>query len=665
MFDSTGPRELPGLTTRRRRPAALRLAPMSQRRARSGATRAGAARTRARRGARAAAARSCCSPARPASARRGFAEEVARRRPTSGSLRGAAGAAARSPYGPVVAALRGFLRAAPGRPRALRPAAAAPRAAAARAGRRRPRRATARRCSRRSAAACAAIAADGPAAMLLDDLQWSDEATLELLAALRRAAARAAAARRRRLPLRRAAALAPAAARCATTCAATALLDELTLEPLGAADTGALVEQVLGSAPSPRLAADAARPHRRRPVLRRGARRARCEAGGRLHAGPGRASSWRSTPTCRSRRRSATPCCVHAATLSDAARAAAEAAAVAGARFDLELVAALGGEDGLAELLATGLIVETEPRPRRVPPPARARGDLRRRPVAAPARAAPRASPRRSSARRRDPAEVATHWLAARDAPRALEALLDAIDGRAAVHAYRDAARLGRQALDLLARGRARRRSASPSLERYARPRRARGRARRGGARAARGRRRAPRGGRRPRARRRRAAHRRHLRAAGRPRARARRAARRRRGVRRQRPARRGRGRAAGRGGLPAVAPASTPRRSSCRAPPARRRCAPSAPTCAPGRWGSRASRGSRAARSTTGIETIRAGLSLALEHELTAGGGRGLPAARHRARDRRRLRRRARRARHGDRPVRGERRRRRSSRSA
>ena len=50
-------------------------------------------------------------------------------------------------------------------------------------------------------------------------------------------------------------------------------------------------------------------------------------------------------------------------------------------------------------------------------------------------------------------AEVAAHWLAARDGARALDSLLRAVDELAAVHAYRDAARLGRQALDLWPEG--------------------------------------------------------------------------------------------------------------------------------------------------------------------------------------------------------------------
>ena len=49
------------------------------------------------------------------------------------------------------------------------------------------------------------------------------------------------------------------------------------------------------------------------------------------------------------------------------------------------------------------------------------------------------------------------------------------------------------------------------------------------------------------------------------------------------------------------------------------RRSAPSAPTCARGRWASRASRASRRGAFDEGVEIIRGGLALALEHELTA----------------------------------------------
>jgi predicted ATPase len=50
---------------------------------------------------------------------------------------------------------------------------------------------------------------------------------------------------------------------------------------------------------------------------------------------------------------------VQTATLSERGRAAAEAAAAAGATFDVDLVAALGPEEGLDELVAGGLVVET------------------------------------------------------------------------------------------------------------------------------------------------------------------------------------------------------------------------------------------------------------------------------------------------------------------
>ena len=65
---------------------------------------------------------------------------------------GRASHGAAAPYGPVVAALRSLPARAPGRPRRLRPAAPPPGADPPRAGRRRRRRATGRRSSRRCAA---------------------------------------------------------------------------------------------------------------------------------------------------------------------------------------------------------------------------------------------------------------------------------------------------------------------------------------------------------------------------------------------------------------------------------------------------------------------------------------------------------------------------------
>ncbi len=143
---------------------------------------------------------------------------------------------------------------------------------------------------------------------------------------------------------------------------------------------------------------------------------------------------------------------LQASDLSGQARATAEAVSVAGTRFDLELVAALGWGAGLDELVTSGLIVE----------PGSGCAAFRH-PLARDAiyedvpwlrrRALHRELARELEARDRGQAEVAAHWLAARDASRALDALVAAVDELSAVHAYSDAARLGRQALDLWPEG--------------------------------------------------------------------------------------------------------------------------------------------------------------------------------------------------------------------
>src|ERR1700754_2059494 len=97
-------------------------------------------------------------------------------------LGGAAGPGA-PPYGPVTAALRAYLRAQPGGlsgcgPLRAQLALLLPELGPASAPSDRPTLFEAIRC------ALAAVVADEPAVMLLDDLQWSDDATLELLAAL-------------------------------------------------------------------------------------------------------------------------------------------------------------------------------------------------------------------------------------------------------------------------------------------------------------------------------------------------------------------------------------------------------------------------------------------------------------------------------------------------
>ena len=95
-------------------------------------------------------------------------------------LRGAATPAG-SPYGPVVGAFREYLRSAPGGLDGCGPlrnhlAVLLPELGEARASADRATLVEAIRCG------FARMVAQRPAAVLLDDLQWSDEATIELLA---------------------------------------------------------------------------------------------------------------------------------------------------------------------------------------------------------------------------------------------------------------------------------------------------------------------------------------------------------------------------------------------------------------------------------------------------------------------------------------------------
>jgi DNA-binding CsgD family transcriptional regulator/tetratricopeptide (TPR) repeat protein len=353
-----------------------------------------------------------------------------------------------SPFGPLVAALRAFLRSQPGGLGTcgpLRPhlAMLLPELGDARPTDDRATLFEAIRCG------LTAMVALHPASILLDDLQWSDEATLEFLATLAPGLSelpllvvacyrsdelsRVHPLRRLRDDLRREHAL-----------------HELSLGALGADDTARLVEQVLGRPASPRLATML---HARTGGVPFFVEEmtAALRANARLPDGPeGPVLALDGDLSLPQTIRDAV--LVRAAPLSDTARAVAETAAAVGSSFDLELVAAIEGEDGLAELLATGLIREAD-----------AGRAVFRHPLAREAiyddvpwlrrRALHRRLAEELRARGADSAEVATHWLAARDAPRALEALLEAIADAASVHAHRDAARLGQQALEIWPEG--------------------------------------------------------------------------------------------------------------------------------------------------------------------------------------------------------------------
>ena len=372
-----------------------------------------------------------------------LAEEVAAAQ-SALVLRGAASNTALAPYGPVVALLRSYLRA---RPDGL-----------AGSGPLRPHLAmllpelgtqapTSDRATLTEAIRCAfeRVAADGHALMILDDLQWSDEATLELLAGLATALVE--------MPL-----LLVAAYRSDGLSRDHKLrwlrhelrrggnLDEMTLAPLDRDGTAELLAALLEGDPSPSLVAALHDRTEGVPFFVEELARA-LRTSGRLQPGPrglelGGEGDVPVPDTVRD------AVLMSLARMSDEARAAAEAAAVAGQTVDLEMVGELASEAGVAELIRHGVLMDEgagrasfrhalswEALYADVP-------WLRRRALHRRVAEAVEAAGGQSM-------EIATHWLGAREASRAREALVRAAHESESVHAYRDAAAAGRQALEL------------------------------------------------------------------------------------------------------------------------------------------------------------------------------------------------------------------------
>ena len=364
------------------------------------------------------------------------------------ALHGAATSGSTAPYGPIVAALRAHLRE---RPRALEhcgplrehlalllPELGAPPAASDRA-------------TLFEAVRCAfAQLADGaPAVVVLDDLHWSDDASIELLAALA-------------APLRAMPVLAIGTYRSDGLAREHRLrwlrnelrragqLDELALEPLDREQTAVLLGALLPEPPSPALV---------RAIYDRTLGSpffveelvAALRVTGALHGGRhGLELADRDDVPLPDTIREAVV--IAASELSPQARAAAEAAAVAGQSFELPLVAELlADEVGLAELLESGMLVE-----RRDAGRAEFRHALTREALYAEVPWMRRRSLHRQLAEalaRHDAAsaEIAAHWLGAADRARARDALVRAVAESEALHAYRDATRSGREALVLCA----------------------------------------------------------------------------------------------------------------------------------------------------------------------------------------------------------------------
>ena len=139
---------------------------------------------------------------------------------------------------------------------------------------------------------------------------------------------------------------------------------------------------------------------------------------------------------------------ISASELSDEARTAADVAAVAGERFDLDLIAALSSDAGLSELVERGVVGED------AFGAAAFRHALTREALYADVPWMRRRALHRALAEALERAgapsrEIARHWLGARAGAPAREALLRAASESEAVHAYRDATEADRQALEL------------------------------------------------------------------------------------------------------------------------------------------------------------------------------------------------------------------------
>jgi DNA-binding CsgD family transcriptional regulator len=376
-----------------------------------------------------------------------LAEEVAE---GSGGLilAGRAGQGAAAPYGPILAALRSYLRSNPDGlagcgplrphlalilPELGNPAPVSDRATLFEAV----------RC------AFAHVAVERHVVVVLDDLQWSDEATLELLPALAEplsqmpllviaayrsdGLSRDHTLRRLRHELRRA-----------------GRLDELTLAPLEPAETAELLAEVLEEVPAPSLARTIHDRTQGIPFFVEELARALLLTGsltaGRRGLELAKGGEVPVPDTIRD------AVLISASELSQEARTTADAAAVAGETFDLELVGDISSAAGLAELVDRGFVAEA----------GEGRGAFRhaltREALYADVpwlqrRALHRRLGEALDARDGSSMEVATHWLGARETSRAREALLRAAEESGALHAHRDAVRAGRQALELWPEG--------------------------------------------------------------------------------------------------------------------------------------------------------------------------------------------------------------------
>jgi DNA-binding CsgD family transcriptional regulator/tetratricopeptide (TPR) repeat protein len=389
--------------------------------------------------------------------------ELARTESDALVLSGVASPVGTPPYGAVVAALRARLRADPGALGGAGPlmphlAVILPELGPSAAASDQPTLVEAIR------GALAHLAREQPVLLVLDDLQWSDEATLELLSALADPVAelsvlvmalyrsdglpRDHGVRRLRHELRRA-----------------GRLDELALEPLSLGDVAELLAAVLNGTPSTSLVSWVYESTQGTAFFVEELAAAMRVSGALKPGAQGLELDRRSEVPIPDTVRDAV--LISASELTSEGRAAAEAAAVAGETFDLDLIGSLASPDGVAELLDRGLARESDIGT------AAFRHGLTREALYADVpwmrrRALHRAIAEASEAAGAPSREVATHWLGARDGDRARSAFLRAVIESERVHAYRDGADAGRLALDMWPEG-ADEELRLDTLERYAR----------------------------------------------------------------------------------------------------------------------------------------------------------------------------------------------------
>jgi DNA-binding CsgD family transcriptional regulator/tetratricopeptide (TPR) repeat protein len=361
------------------------------------------------------------------------------------ALRGGAGQESTEPYGPVLAALRAYLRVDPQGLEDIGPlkghlALLLPELGRARKDASSATILEALRC------AFETIAGGRASCVLLDDLHWADETTLlEVLPMLASALAngrllvvgiyrndeipRGHPLRRLRRDLRRA-----------------GRLRELVLEPLDSAGTAGLAAQTLGGDPAPALAAALHERTQGVPFFVEELAGALVASGRVRHGRHGMELAEGEEVPLPDTVRDAV--LLRAAALSDEARAVLEVAAVAGLSFELPVVVDLAGEAGLDEAIESGIVLETEPgwaSFRHALTREALHGDVRwtRR------RALHRRYATYLGERGAPPSVIAEHWLAAHDNERAAPVLVAATTAYESVHAYRDALRVGRRAVEL------------------------------------------------------------------------------------------------------------------------------------------------------------------------------------------------------------------------